>query len=149
MNLFDKPLSLSEAMHIDSIFSKDGYDADVLMLHQAMKYNDNPYQQSSNNDAKNSNTEMTENVDTSQNSNDVSKNSNDVSENSNDVSENSNDVSENGEKENKSVKKKSRKYIKLPNATIATHQHKYRERKTKKYNEPTERNRNTPARNGK
>ena len=144
MNLFEKTLNPSEAMHIDSLFNKDGFDADVLLVHQAMQYEQQPYlshynpqinnYNPNNNNIKPNNDNIQPNNDNIQPNNDnIQPKTEHTDENSNTQNDNTENRDENDNTKNK--KNKYRHYIKLPNATISKHKHKYRESETKRVNE--------------
>ena len=109
MDLFNRKLTISEAQHYNSILDNGSVDTDVLLLHRAMKTK--PWQPN----MRNPTAALSKAYHIAQQ---VAKEPNPT-----------NQIQLISAKKNP-----SRKYIKLPNATIKQHQHKYRKRK----NEPTD-----------
>ena len=120
LDLFGKKLSMAEVMHYNSILNSGGLDNDVLFLHYALKQNDkwspgepDPVSQLPSPTLQ----EKVANIDLKA---EASLPNDDKTRQVDIVSE---------------KKNPKRQYIKLPNAVIQRHQHKYRKRKDEPVND--------------
>ena len=110
MDLFNgKKLSMNEALHYNSILDNGGVDTDILLVHQALKQND------------------------FYNLTQVNPQSSIATVHEQDV--NDDIIIADNEPTEIKEKNKARQYIKLPNATITKHKHKYRKRQIKSVDE--------------
>ena len=127
MDLFSKKINMQEAMHYYSILDNGGIDADVLMMHQALKHQTwNPTQADPYDKLKEK--LGIPKTDVAKPQTDTTTPRSDIA-NPPTVASNSPAVS--------AKKNQSRQYIKLPNAIIQRHKHKYRKRKDERVNEST------------
>ena len=110
MDLFDKKLSLNDVMHYNSILDGNGFDTDLLMLHNGLN---TPMWRPGMPDPEITATNNFQNASVIANQQQPSLQIAKIKENKNHI----------------------RQYIKLPNATITKHIHKYRGSKTKRFDE--------------
>ena len=121
LDLFGKKLSMSEVLHYNSILDSGGLDNDVLFLHYALKQDDNWAVGDPDPASELPSPTLQEKVANISTTAEPSLPDNDKTREVELVSENKNNA---------------RQYIKLPNAVIQRHQHKYRKRKDEPVNEP-------------
>ena len=113
MDLFNKKLSLADALHYNSIIDGNGFDNDLLMVYNGLN---TPMWTP---DMPSPETKILNNQQNTQNTQIFDK-------------QQTPSVQIATIKENKN---NTRQYIKLPNATITKHIHKYRGSKTKRFDE--------------